>query len=515
MPSPDRYDKRWIDEQLLPFPQAFRKAMLEDYLAEPKSFNANTNLRLTTAAVAKSLGSSPNLFSAIYKDEDSLHNEAKNHSQNAARVKDKFFRYGIDAVYFALSRYVTKLGINAPKRKDSLVIKGHSPVTGLVERMCDKSWWLRSLRKRNVLRTENTARQLNIVNKHKQIYVSDLTVESHRQQIARSRAMLESHVATNEFGYSATLAELSDLNVSNPIIRKAELNTRARGIEDLSISLGHKGVFLTMTCPSKYHSSYGISGDRNLKWDGSTPVDAQTYLTKTFSRIRSQLSREDISIYGIRVVEPHHDGTPHWHLLLFVEPSQKDRMLEVFKQYCFEEDGDEEGAAKYRLDVVLIDPSKGSATGYIVKYISKNIDGKDLDTDSYGEDAITSAQRVRAWASCFSIRQFQQIGGVSITVWRELRRLKEQLTLSENAEEARMAADGSEYGEFTQIMGGVFCKRSEQLLRPFYDVTFDQNTGELKESRYGDSFIKKLRGIKLGETEIITRVHQWTVAKSV
>ena len=77
-------------------------------------------------------------------------------------------------------------------------------------------------------------------------------------------------------------------------------------------------------------------------------------------------------------LEPHHDGTPHWHLLLFVEPENKTKLLDIMKRYCFEEDADEKGAVDHRFEVVKINPNKGSATGYIAKYISKNIDGKDL-----------------------------------------------------------------------------------------------------------------------------------------
>ncbi|MBY6221538.1 replication endonuclease [Marinobacter nauticus] len=65
-----------------------------------------------------------------------------------------------------------------------------------------------------------------------------------------------------------------------------------------------------------------------------------------------------------------------------------------------------------------------SATGYVAKYISESIDGYEVGEDSYGNDAVESAARIRAWASIWGIRQFQFMGSPNVTVYRELRRLR-------------------------------------------------------------------------------------------
>jgi hypothetical protein len=188
--------------------------------------------------------------------------------------------------------------------------------------------------------------------------------------------------------------------------------------------------WLLATTPSRFHR-FGADGQPNPKWQGATPKDAHAYLRAQWTRIRAAWHRQGISPYGFRVAEPHHDGFPHWHLLLFVPPEQvgwftprrydADRqaagrgMLGIAGAYAMEDSPGEAGAIRHRFTVKHIDPSKGSATGYIAKYISKNIDGfteagDDIGLDfASGKKASAAAQRVNTWASTWSIRQFQQI----------------------------------------------------------------------------------------------------------
>lgn len=317
----------------------------------------------------------------------------------------------------------------------------------IIARAVDKAWWLRKLRKEHMRRFEHTSIMLGFTGMRTDPYISR---EAATRQIAYNRAnqkMLESTVVTNgEDDY--TLAELAALGVSNKAIRRGELMLRIRGFEEMADALNHVGMFWTITCPSKFHSV----GGTNPKYNGATPREAQAYLCKVWARIRSALKRRGIQPYGFRIAEPHSDGCPHWHLLLFVAPEQEATMTAIVQAHALAEDGNEEGAQKNRVKLVRIEAGKGTAAGYIAKYVSKNIDGYGVgdhkafedgrtyivQTDVFGNEEITASERVTYWSQLWGIRQFQQIGGAPVSVWRELRRIKEE-TVRNAPEEIRAA----------------------------------------------------------------------------
>ena len=417
-------------------------------------------------------------------------------------------------IYQTLTDYAFSFRLKAINITQQGVTASGITELGAIKRMCDKKWWNRRLRKLFNQAYEKAAIELTLVNKYKQIYASDLTVKKRKQQKLRNEQMLSSMTVINDIGQQFSLKELSDLNVSNPKVRKAELMVRMRGFEELSKSHNHQGIFITITCPSKYHAVYSKSGQRNPKYEGLTPYQGNQYLCSLWSRIRAQWNRKDIKPYGFRVAEPQHDGTPHWHILLFVEKQQISEVKNVISYYALQEDGDEKGAIENRCDFKMIDPKKGSATGYIAKYVSKNIDGEGLDKGVYGENPITAAQRVDAWASCWCIRQFQQIGGASVSVWRELRRLKNSLGIDTVIEKARQAADTSKWHDFINAMGGVFAKRKDQPLKLAYDATVNSETGECKLGFYDGNVIQTIKGLYYQGQMIVTRFFSWRLERA-
>lgn len=300
-------------------------------------------------------------------------------------------------------------------------------------------------------------------------------------------------------------------STSNPKNARAELMVRMRGFEDMATEMGLVGMFFTLTAPSRYHSTHVKSGKRNDKYRDAGPRQTQKYLCKVWARVRAKWGREGIRTFGFRVAEPHHDATPHWHLLLFLRPEEVEYATAIFRKHALKEDGNELGAQEHRFTVTPIDEKFGSATGYIAKYISKNIDGYGMDgelDDESGQSVKEMAKRVRAWASRWNIRQFQQIGGAPVTTWRELRRLgNRELVLHPEIEEARAAADAADWPGYTNAQGGPLVPRDCLRVRLSYEYTEEGND-------YGDT-VAKITGVycplTIRESVIFTRTTEYKI----
>jgi len=219
--------------------------------------------------------------------------------------------------------------------------------------------------------------------------------------------------------------------------------------------------------------------------------------------MRAKFKRENLSIYGFRVAEPQHDGTPHWHLLLFMPPKDVNAISEIIRSYSLAENANEKGAAQHRYKQVLIDPSKGTASGYIAKYISKNISGFGLENGADDNPYIKSAERVRAWASTWGIRQFQQIGGPSVTLWRECRKANYESSEG-HLKELIIAADNGNWFDFIKLQNDKTdktCNANANLHKIWND----------KPNKYLEPIGYQIIGIVCNNVYVLTRIHKWTV----
>ncbi|WP_226998871.1 replication endonuclease [Salmonella enterica] len=361
-----------------------------------------------------------------------------------------------------------------------------------VGRLQAEKWWLGKLKRIHDRWREHLMIAAGYVSKQASPKCSEPCLKEWLAQQKANMAWLHKmELEDKDTGERSPLIDKVLASTSNPKIARMELTTRAAGFQDIADEMGLIGMFFTLTAPSSYHSTHIKDGKRNDKYNGASPRKTQKYLCKVWSRVRAAWQRRGIRTFGFRTVEPHHDGTPHWHMVLWFKPEDLEKATTVFRTYALQEDGDEPGAEDYRFEAVQEDKSRGRAVGYIVKYISKNIDGHGLDGEvdkETGRPLKEEARRVKAWASRWNIRQFQQIGGAPVTIWRELRRLGDrELVLSPEIEAVRAVADASDWQHYTMYQGGPFVARDDLTVRLYYSHTENGND-------YGDT-VSKIEGV--------------------
>lgn len=386
-----------------------------------------------------------------------------------------------------------------------------------ISKMLDDRYWHRNLKKYGTRWREHLHIAFGDVKRGAAPYCSKHHVEEWDTRRKRSRAiMARLELEDQETKERISLIEQIDKSISNPALRRVELMTRIGGFEKVATKSGYAGQFFTMTAPSKYHA-YTVFGHRNGKWNGASPRTTQRYLNRVWQQIRAELARRDIQVFGLRVAESHHDGTPHWHGLLFSLPEHSAELLEVMKDYATREDEDElqgKHGIRPRFEMKPIDHEIGSATGYVVKYISKNIDGYALDgetDDENGRPLKETSKHATAWASCWGIRQFQFLGGAPVSVWRELRRFRNQ----EKADqinplfaELHRAADAGDWQQYTQLQGGALVARCDLPLRIWYQQKDQPNDhGEYQ------TLIKGLVMPHIFMPPVETRLHSYRIVR--
>lgn len=394
---------------------------------------------------------------------------------------------------------------------------------GKLERLKDPAFWRRVFRRVHARTVEQCAIALGLVHVRSDCYVSKESQRIQAQRQAANAAMLAKTVAVSERGDELTLAAIAEKSVSNPTIRRGELMTRVSGFEVVADGLGHVKRWAVLTCPSRMHKWTQTSDNgpvvENKRYDGTQPREAQQYLAQQWRKVCSHWERQGLRVYGFRTTEPHHDGCPHWNVLCFFAPMTERVQLKrsakppreavpVFdaglrRYFLANESPNEPGAQKHRVRIEAIDASKGSAAAYIAKYIAKGIDGHALEFDLYGNPMNEATPAVVAWARVWGIRQFQQIGGPPVTVWRELRRLHpdnlgDETTTADKLRQAVAAVNlqliepgekkAVAWARYVAAQGGPTCKRKARTVRLFKHQGDDVN-------RYGEPAAARVLGV--------------------
>lgn len=455
----DKHQRDWETKMVATLPQRWRLALLQRHAKEKAQdlFTANQNLLKTANRILARFDGCKLEPGFTYDD---LSHRAEQFAERCARLVLRWKHPTL--IRREIESLCKTYSVQPPK---------HTKDDQVIARAKSADWWRRTLNTTHARQLEACAIELGFVQKYAGLYVSDEAFGRRTYQLKRSAAILAGTDAVSEDGEIVPMDEIAKGSLANNEIRRAELMTRLVGMESTSKVLGYAAALVVVTCPSRMHARSSKTGRANPNFDSTTPREAQDYLCGLWQCIRSAAQRLGIVFFGMRTVEPHHDGTPHWNLLTFATPNDLSKLIALVREYALRDNGNEPGAHKRRVKVTHIDPAKGSAVAYIAKYISKNIDAHGIDTDheaAPGAVPSETAARAQAWAALWGIRQFQDFGCPPVGVWRELRRIPadEIQHAPECIRKAwkavqREGEKRADFGSYFEAQGKPGCKRKD------------------------------------------------------
>jgi hypothetical protein len=434
-----------------------------------------------------------------------------------------------------------------------------SSIKSQYKRTCSASYWRRTLAMRVSRARELFFLRLGMIGKKNERYSSNLSVEARKQQLYAQEKWMRATVLVRQ-NYDATKTgpeeryevQLSEI-AKRPEQKIAKLYTFLKGMDSLGIQQNLVSAMVSITLEPEWHPNPLNRGGR---WNGKSPREAHKSFCKRWQAIMRDLDRIGVKLSGLRVVEPHGDACPHYHIWLLHRPEHESKILLALMRYfpLKLKIRSPNGSESSNNDIIYDDrknlaarisrPSLGKKDGvqvefsrivreldgdkknrlckgasYVMKYLVKTLPAdirevKNADKPMRSENNSSdeaAVNRVDAFRTVWGINQGQLFGVAKcLTIWDELRRIQKTPThpllkdlwikARGGTEEGRVEKCAGQHGDahsFLEALGGLDAARTGKRKGKYLVV------GRLVENarnRYGD-VIKKTIGIRLLEKE--------------
>lgn len=438
-------------------------------------------------------------------------------------------------------------------------VSGSSPESQY-ERTCTAMFWRRALTMRVSRAREHFFLRLGLIGRQNEKYSSSLSVDAREQQLyAQEKWMRETVLvpATTDNGDNDVARVRPEISLSDVVKRPehkfAKLYTFVKGMESLGQQQKLASAMVTVTLDPGWHPN-PLHGKK--KWNGKSPREAHNFFCKGWQAIMRDLDRDGIKLSGLRVVEPHRDACPHYHIWLLYRSENETKILLAIMRYfpnrlkvrtpgagelskrdeIYESRVDLAAGAprlwlgtkdKFQVEFSRIvhrldangERRPCSSASYVMKYLMKTLPANISKRSTKPKDGANNSNssheaeisRIDAFRSVWGINQGQLFGVAKcLTIWDELRRihhppehplLKDLWKKARGGDaEGRVEKFSEQKGDaraFLEALGGLDAARNGKQNGKRLVV------GRLVEealNRYGD-VIKRTIGIRLLEKE--------------
>jgi hypothetical protein len=236
-----------------------------------------------------------------------------------------------------------------------------------------------------------------------QLYAPDVLVSVSREQNRRTLEWAKGHRLVErlpgERPLSLPLAEVLQNQVA---ARHATLWSLIKAVEQHAERQGLACLFVTFTLPPEYHPnpSHGVGS-----WDPAlSPVRGAEELQERWHRMLARSRKAGVPVLGLWTLEPHRDGAPHRHAMIWLRPEHQARFLAIVRDEFPDPEGQENVAATVKSWQQRPAGTEGAASPatYIVKYILKTFLGGEQFVDVAEQPDpelrhLENPERVKAW----------------------------------------------------------------------------------------------------------------------
>ena len=330
-------------------------------------------------------------------------------------------------------------------------------------------------------------------------YVDGWTLRRFEHQQVANAAFLKKHVAIS----LDQRIPLSEIASSAAASRRAQWYAMILGMREIASRDSFTPVFVTVTLPGEWHlcPRFGEPGDPR-----HSPTDAAKEIGKRWHNALCMFKGRKGQLFGIRVAEPHADGTPHLHCVLWVKLSQCDDLRDCLAKHFpagtqsekeYRDKGDfTKGPALVikKWEERSEDDARGcaDAASYALSYVLDV-----LENDTGNADPIADAgnlqksrtkskeiKRVKAWARHARLRRLSLVGlnpgtiGRWATFYRALKGHSSEETVAHPQTKAILhAMKSAQWGSVLRLLG-AFSSKNDQPIKPVREV---------RSNRWGDA----------------------------
>ena len=298
------------------------------------------------------------------------------------------------------------------------------------DRMLDESWWKKAARKQ--LRKGRGWAWATLAPLAIKEGASSEALEDSQRQDAAGEAWAQEWQAVDDAGNTVDMTGPEQARKR----QYAEILATACGIGELADISGEIPYFVTVTCPERMHPTTTHGGPRRINpdYDGTSTEEALSWLRGGWAKARAAMGRAGIGKHWVRALEPHEDGTPHFHIIAWIGPKRERELEDIIRRYFEAGQGTGSARQKHGIQIKKVENGTQGAIAYLAMYIGKGTSG------IAGEER--TAERYRAWRRTYGARAFA-FSHRKATLWRMLRKVR-----AEQGDAAYLAQEAAKAGEF-------------------------------------------------------------------